>query len=142
MPGRPAYSFAYQSSNAWYATGIADARGRHLGALPGRVGRVTGAIEAPAVRPRLDQHAIASRAGQPVSHAVLERVDIHSGAQAGGEGLPPRPLHDLGDREVVPLRVVPVEKSGGDPDLVGNPDGMPGFADSCPSYFVLLIFTM
>jgi hypothetical protein len=64
---------------------------------------------------------------------VLDGMDIHAGPQLGGESLLARPLDDLGDREVRPVRLLAVEKGGRYPDLIGYLCGLPDFTGSFAS---------
>ena len=88
------------------------ASGRRLRPPPGLMGRVSRAIETPAVRSRLDKHQIAAGVRRAVGHAVQVGVEVHARAQLRGEPLLPGPLDDLGHREVRPVRMLSMKERG------------------------------
>jgi hypothetical protein len=90
--------------------------------------RVSRPIETSTVRARLHKHQVAARIWRPVGHAVQVGVEIHARAQLRGESFLSSPLDDLGDREVRPLRLLPMKKGGRQPDLVRYLQFMSDFA--------------
>src|SRR5207247_307671 len=99
----------------------------HLGPSPGLVRGVTGPIEAPAARCRLDQHPIAGGVRRAIGDAVQKGVNVDARPQLRGESLLPRPFDDLRDREVLPVRVLAMKEGGGQPYFVGHLQFVPGF---------------
>src|SRR5207247_5623723 len=92
----------------------------HLGPSPGLVRGVTGPIEAPAARCRLDQHPIAGGVRRAIGDAVQKGVNVDARPQLRSESLLPRPFDDLRDREVLPVRVLAMKEGGGQPYFFGH----------------------
>jgi hypothetical protein len=103
------------------------ASGSCLGTPPGLVRRVSGSIEATAVRSRLDEHQIAARVRGTIGDAVQDGVNIYARAQLRGEALLPGSLDDLGNGEVASVRVLSMKEGGSQPHLIGDLQFMPDF---------------
>src|SRR5271154_1722186 len=78
--------------------------------------------ETAASRRCLEKHAVSRRVRWSICHAMLHNMDIDARAQGTVNVLASRRLHDFLDRKVREVRVLPLQRSEGQPDFVSDLD--------------------